>query len=167
MVGTDLARNIHRKQLLLGLAVLVGLSVLAASFVAGYAPTAPAPTEPPDAVVEKFYDRISEARIRGGTLLIRQAYRLIDAERSELSEGRFIQIIQKYPSGFAVKIVKTEIADSAAEVTIDYRVPSIFEGGTTVRNIVHLNVDQATNSWKIDFTGETDGQDRKEMTRSK
>jgi hypothetical protein len=119
----------------------------------------PLPDEPAEAVAEKFYEYISQARIRGGTLLIREAYKLIDNERSRLSEARFTEIVQKYPTGFRVEIVNAEIVERHAEVTVEYRLPSMFGDGYTVSNVIALNVDEATNTWKLDFTGETDSQD--------
>lgn len=119
----------------------------------------PLPDQPAEAVAEKFYEYISQARIRGGTLLIREAYKLIDNERSKMSEARFIEIVQKYPSGFRVEIVNSEIVERHAEVTVEYQLASMFGAGFTVSNVIALNVDDATNTWKVDFTGETDSQD--------
>jgi hypothetical protein len=35
----------------------------------------------------------------------------------------------------------------------------MFGNSYTVSNVIALNVDDATNTWKVDFTGETDSQD--------
>jgi hypothetical protein len=140
----------------LAVAVLV---VIAASAIAVTESNRPLPNEPAEAVAEKFYEYISQARIRGGTLLIREAYKLIDTERSKMSEARFTEIVQKYPSGFRVEVVNAEIVERHAEVTVEYQLPSMFGNGYTVSNMIALNVDDATNTWKVDFTGETDSQD--------
>ena len=151
----NLSRNIFRKTTL-AVALLV---VAAASAMVITNSNKPLPNEPAEAVAEKFYEYISQARIRGGTLLIREAYKLIDNERSRLSEARFIEIVQNYPSGFRVEIVNAEVVERHAEVTVEYQLASMFGSGFTVSNVIALNVDDATNTWKLDFTGETDSQD--------
>ncbi len=135
------------------------LVVIGASAIIVIESNKPLPSEPAEAVTEKFYEYISQARIRGGTLLIREAYKLIDNERSRLSEARFIEIVQKYPSGFRVEVVNAEVVERHAEVTVEYQLASMFGDGFTVSNVIALNVDEATNTWKLDFTGETDAQD--------
>lgn len=138
--------------------VVAGVMLAAVAGIAGCDDTKPLPGEKAGAVVKKFYEHIVQARLRGGTLLVREAYKLIDNQRSKLSENKFAAIIEKYPSGFVVSVIKTEIIERHANVTVEYKVPSMFGGGYTVRNLIPLNVDEATNSWRIDFTGETDTQ---------
>jgi hypothetical protein len=135
------------------------LLLIAVALIAAYQADKPLPEVTAEAVVETFYEHISQAQIRGGTLPIREAFKLVDSERSRLSEARFIEVVQKYPSGFRVAIVGAEIVERHAEVTVEYEVSSMFGGGFTVRNVIPLNVDEATNTWKVDFTGETDSQD--------
>jgi len=117
------------------------------------------PAEGADVVVERFYDYISEAKIKGGSTPLREAYKLISSEKSRLSQARFVEIAGKYPSGFKADITNTEVNGAKAKVTIAYKMPSAFEA-YTVTTDVHLNLDMATNAWKIDFTGEMDGQEK-------
>jgi len=117
------------------------------------------PAEEAGAVVERFYDYISEAKIKGGSTPLREAYKLISSEKSRLSQARFIEIAGKYPSGFKADITNTEVNGAKAKVTIAYKMPSAFDA-YTVTTDVHLNLDTATNTWKIDFTGEADGQEK-------
>jgi hypothetical protein len=150
----------HRRRLhLTGAVALASALLIAATVIGVYEENRPPPEVPPETVVQKFYEQISQAKIRGGTLLIREAYKLIDSERSNLSEARFVEIVQKYPSGFKVDVVDAEVAERHATVTVQYEVGSMFGNSFTVRNVVPVNVDEATNTWKIDFTGETDSQD--------
>ncbi len=149
------SRGLFRKTTL----AVAALVVIAASAIVVIESNKPLPSESAEAVAEKFYEYISQARIRGGTLLIREAYKLIDNERSRLSEAKFIEIVQKYPSGFRVEIVNAEVVERHAEVTVEYQLASMFGDGFTVSNVISLNVDDATNTWKLDFTGETDSQD--------
>lgn len=139
--------------------VSAALVLIVTSVIVGYESDKPLPSEPADAVAEKFFEFISQAKIRGGSLVIREAYKLIDSERSRMSEARFIEIVQNYPSGFSVEIVGTEIVERRAKVTFEYRVASMFGEGFTISNAIALNIDDATNTWKVDFTGETDAQD--------
>lgn len=120
---------------------------------------APLPEEKAEAVVKKFYEYISEAKIRGGNLLIREAYKLTSSKDSKLSQPTFIEIIDKYPPGFKVEIIGSAVKGRHADVIIEYKVSSAFGGMVAVRTGIPLNVDEETNTWKIDFTGETDGQD--------
>ena len=155
----DFAKGLHRRVYLMGAVAAASLLLIAATVVGIYGQTGPLPEESAGSVVEKFYERISQAKIRGGTLLIRDAFKLVDAERSRLSEAKFVEVIQKYPSGFMVTVTGTQIVERHAEVTIEYELSSMFGDSFTVRNVIPLNVDEETNTWKIDFTGETDTQD--------
>ncbi len=110
-------------------------------------------------VVETFYEQISEAKLRGGTLHIHEAYKLIDSERSHLSDARFAQTVEKYPPGFRAEVISSKIDGRHAEVTIEYQVASMFGKPYAVRTVIPLAVDKAGQTWKIDFTGETDDQD--------
>ncbi|MBF0368446.1 MAG: hypothetical protein HQL52_03220 [Magnetococcales bacterium] len=127
----------------------------------------PLPTETADVVVKRFYELISEAQIRGGSLPIREAFKLIDSESSQISQAKFVQIVKRYPSGFQIQVVDTKVSakEGNAAVTISYKMPSMFGDGYDVQTDVLLKVDKASNSWKIDFTGETDDQDPNAMKR--
>lgn len=115
------------------------------------------PVRGADVVVGQFYEYISEAKIKGGTTPLREAYKLIDSNKSRLSQAKFMEITGKYPPGFRAEITGTKINGTQAIVTIAYEMPSAFSAYTVTTDIP-LNLDKATNTWKIDFTGESDGQ---------
>jgi len=117
------------------------------------------PSEAADVVVMKFYEYISEAGLRGGTIPLREAYKLTNSKGSRLSQAKFIEIARKYPPGFRVAIMKTEINGTQALVTIAYKMQSMFDE-YTVKTVIPLSVDKSANTWKIDFTGESDGQEK-------
>ncbi len=117
------------------------------------------PSEGPDVVVKRFYEYISEAKIKGGVTPLREAYKLISSDMSRVSEAKFLEITNKYPPGFMVEIVETETDGRQASVTIAYKMQSMFDE-YTVKTVIPLSVDDATNTWKIDFTGELDGQEK-------
>lgn len=118
------------------------------------------PEEGPETVVKRFYDYISEAKVTEGTLPVREAFKLTGSDNSPLGEARFLEIIKQYPPGFKVDVVKSEINGTHATVTIEYRMASIFGGEYPVRTAIPLYIDKATNTWKIDFTGESDDEDK-------
>ncbi len=122
--------------------------------------TAGIPAEGPEVVVKRFYDYITEAKIKGGASPAREAFKLISADRSRLVVQQFLEVIKKYPPGFSVKVGKAKINGTQALVDISYTMPSMFGDGYTMNEIIPLNVDTATNTWKVDFTGETYGADR-------
>ncbi len=125
----------------------------------------PLPEQGPDTVVEKFYEYISESRIRGGTLLIREAFKLTNGEQSHYGQAKFLEVINRYPSGFKAAITKTDILERRAEVTIEYMMASSFGGTYKVSSVILLNVDEETNTWKIDFRGDTDDQDKDKIAK--
>lgn len=142
-----------------GKAIMSGL-VVAVLVLAGCGESdKPLPEVKAEDVVKKFYEYISEAKIRGGHLLIREAYKLTSSKESRLSQARFIEIINKYPSGFMADVLGAAVKGRHADVTIEYKVASMFGAAHTVRTDIPLNIDEETNTWRIDFTGETDGQD--------
>jgi hypothetical protein len=116
--------------------------------------------EGPEVVVERFYEYISEAKVNGGGSPAREAFKLISAERSHYRVEQFLEVIKKYPSGFKVDVGEVAINGTRALVTISYKMPSMFEDGYTMTTEVPLNIDSVTNTWKIDFTGETDSMDQ-------
>jgi len=117
------------------------------------------PAEGAEVVAARFYEYISEAKIKGGTTPLREAYKLISSDNSRLSQAKFMEIASKYPPGFKADITGTEINGPKAIVTIAYKMPSAFDA-YTVNTDIPLSVDKATNTWKIDFTGESDGQEK-------
>ena len=154
------------KTLFVGL--FTALSLVGASFAAinfGYQEKS-LPEETAVSVVEKFYEYVSEAKIRGGSLLINEAYKLTSGAQSRTDRALFLGIINRYPPGFKVEIVESGVRDRHAIVTIEYQMPSSFGGIYAVRTDVHLNVDEETNTWKLDFRGDTDDQDRETIIES-
>ena len=126
----------------------------------------PLPEETPVSVVEKFYEYLSEAKIRVGSLLINEAYKLTGGADTRTDQALFLGIVNRYPPGFKADIVDSKIVDRHAVVTIVYRMPSSFGGAYDVRTRVHLNVDEVSNNWKLDFRGDTDDQDREAILKT-
>lgn len=118
------------------------------------------PMEKPEAVVEQFYEFVSEAGIRGGTMPIKEAYKMLSSQ-SQMHQQRFVGIIKKYPPGFKVDVMGATINSDKGQavVGIAYKMASAFGAGYTVNTDTHLVVDKDSNTWKIDFTGESDDQD--------
>lgn len=134
------------------------LVVVALGSVFGLGAEAPPPQQPPEVVVEKFYEYISESKIRGGTMLVREAFKLTSGDQSRFGQAKFLEVINRYPAGFNAKIVSTDIQGVHAEVTIAYEMASAFGGSYTVNAVIPLNVDADSNAWKVDFKGDTDDQ---------
>ena len=120
------------------------------------------PEENPEAVTKRFYDLITASKIEGGTTPASEAYKLISSEAANLNVNQFLEIIKSYPPNFKVEVGKAEIKGTQALVPISYKLPSSFGGEYTVNQIVPLNVDPATHTWKIDFTGDTYGMQKDE-----
>jgi hypothetical protein len=118
------------------------------------------PAEEPEVIVERFYGYISEAKIKGGGSPAREAFKLISAERSHLRVEQFLEVIKKYPPGFRVDVGEVRVNGTQAFVSISYEMPSIFAGGYTMDAKIPLTLDETTNTWTVDFTGETYGMDR-------
>jgi hypothetical protein len=125
----------------------------------------PLPTVEPQVQVLKFYEYISEAGIRGGSLPLKEAYKMISAS-SNMSEQRFTGIAKNYPSGFKIDIVKVTTQEKKRQsvVAISYKMASQFdESGYVVKTDIPMVVDEESLTWKIDFTGESDNQDPAEL----
>ena len=141
--------------------VLPGLLVIYFSLTGcGQQDAVSTPGEGPEVVVDRFYAYISEAKIKGGGSPAREAFKLISAERSRLRVEQFLEVIKKYPPGFMADVGEAKINGTQAFVTIRYRMPSMFDGEYTMTAKVPLTIDEPTNTWKVDFTGETYGMDR-------
>jgi hypothetical protein len=138
---------------------LLGWSALALAIALGGCGRfgASAPDEGPEAVTKRFYELISASKIEGGSTPASEAYKLINSEAANLSVTQFLEIIKHYPPGFKVEVGKAEIKGKQALVGISYKLPSSFGGEYTVNQVLPLNLDPATNTWKIDFTGDTHG----------
>ncbi|MDO8463926.1 MAG: hypothetical protein Q7S46_01545 [Gallionella sp.] len=120
------------------------------------------PEDGPETVAKRFYELISSAKTEAGTATASEAYKLVDTKTSNLSVNQFLEIIKRYPEKFAVDVGKTEIKGNQALVAISYKLPSSFGGEFTVQEVLPLNVDPATNTWKVDFTGDTYGMQKDE-----
>lgn len=135
---------------LLSLASLVIVLAIGLTGCSKTEETVALPAETPEQVVEKFYQYIAE----GGMKTTEAAYKLVSTKRVTLSEGRFKEIIKKYPPGMKVAIKSTEIKKDTAIVILDCELPSQF-GQCVIESEVHLELDAVANAWRIDFTGET------------
>lgn len=124
------------------------------------------PDDGPETVTKRFYELISAAKMEGGSTTASEAFKLVDTRISNLNVNQFLEIIKRYPEKFAVDVGKAEIKGTQALVSISYKMPSSFGGEYTVQEILPLNVDPATNTWKIDFTGDTYGMQKDEAIKA-
>jgi hypothetical protein len=125
------------------------------------------PEQGPEVVAAQFYNYISEAKIKGGASPAKEAFKMIDSQASNLNVHQFLAIIKAYPPGFMAEIGKVEINGRQAIVDITYKMPSSFGGSYDVKGQIPLNLDKASNSWIIDFTGDTYGMKKAEFMASK
>lgn len=126
------------------------------------------PEDGPEVVTKRFYELISAAKMEGGTTTASEAYKMVDTRVSNLTVNQFLEIIKRYPEKFAVDVGKAEIKGTQALVHISYKLPSSFGGDYTVQEVLPLNVDPVTNTWKVDFTGDSYGMQKDEaMAASK
>lgn len=124
--------------------------------------TSALPEDGPEVVTKRFYELISAAKMEGGTTTASEAYKLVDTRVSNLTVNQFLEIIKRYPEKFAVDVGKAEIKGTQALVHISYKLPSSFGGDYTVQEVLPLNVDPVTNTWKVDFTGDSYGMQKDE-----
>jgi len=142
--STGIFNKIHNRARLTGIVlILAGVIISGCEQSTGNV----LPAQGADIVVERFYEYISEAKITGGATPLREAYKLISSKKSRLSQAKFVEIAGKYPSGFKADITRTEIKGTQFS-------------SYTVTTDIPLNLDKSTNTWKIDFTGEMDGQEK-------
>lgn len=120
------------------------------------------PDDGPEVVAKRFYELISAAKMEGGTTTASEAYKMVDTSISNLNLNQFLEIIKRYPEKFAVDVGKAEIKGTQALVAISYKLPSSFGGEYTVKEVVPLNIDLTSNTWKIDFTGDSYGMQKDE-----
>jgi len=153
--GKSILIPVYRKDFFYGVLFVLAIAI------AGCSESVTLPEEGPEAVTKQFYEYISEAKLRGMTPA-RAAYKMIDTKTSHLEESKFLQIIKRYPPGFMVKVGKAEINGTQALVDISYDMPSKF-GMYKVKGKLPLNVDQATFTWKVDFTGDTYGKTKSDF----
>ncbi|VAX11293.1 hypothetical protein MNBD_GAMMA26-877 [hydrothermal vent metagenome] len=146
-----LNRDIHKE-------VLFVLVIIFYSLLVGCSRDASTPPEEgPEVVVDRFYSYISEAKRKGGGSPASAAFKMISSKRSQLVEGQFLEVIRGYPAGFTVTVGKATVTGTQALVDISYKLPSMFDDDYTVNETVALTIDQATNTWLVDFTNETHG----------
>lgn len=120
------------------------------------------PEEDPEVVTKRFYELISAAKTEGGSTTASEAYKMVDISISKMNVNLFLEIIKRYPEKFAVDVGTAEINGTQALVPISYKLPSSFGGEYTVQELLPLNVDPNSNTWKIDFTGDTYGMQKED-----
>lgn len=155
----------YKKALIGSMLMAVAMAMAACSDNAGSAGALP--EVGPEVVAEKFYNYISEAKIRGGSSPAKEAFKLIDSEGANLNVHQFLEIIKSYPPGFMAEIGKVEMNGTQAIVAITYKMPSTFGGSYDVKGAIPLNLDKSSNSWKIDFVGDTYGLQKNELVAKK
>ncbi len=115
------------------------------------------PAESPEAVAKRFYDLISASKIEGGSTPASEAYKLTTGPAVNLHPNQFLEIIKNYPPDFKVEVGKAQIKGNQALVAISFKMPSSFGGDYEVKQQLPLVLDAASNTWKVDFTGDTYG----------
>jgi len=100
--------------------------------------------------------------MEGGTTTASEAFKLVDTKTSNMNVNQFLEIIKRYPEKFVVNVGKAEIKGKQALVAISYKLPSSFGGEYTMQEVLPLNVDPATNTWMVDFTGDSYGMQKDE-----
>ncbi|MDX8410440.1 MAG: hypothetical protein R8K46_01010 [Mariprofundaceae bacterium] len=150
----------YKRELLTSVWLVLVISLSACNGAGG---SAALPEVGPEAVTKQFYDLISEAKIKGGASPAKEAFKLIESDSANLNVHQFLEIVKRYPPGFMVDVGKAEINGSQAVVAIDYKMRSSFGDTYTVKGELPLNVDQASHTWKIDFTGDSYGMQKDEF----
>lgn len=138
------------------------LLVLAISIAGCGRGTNALPEDGPETVTKRFYELLSAAKLEGGTTTASEAFKMVDTKISNMNVNQFLEVIKRYPEKFAVDVGKAEIKGTQALVAISYKMPSSFGNEYTVQETLALNVDTVTNTWKIDFTGDTYGMQKDE-----
>lgn len=115
------------------------------------------PEETPEAVTRRFYDLISASKTEGGPTPASEAYKLTNAESANMNVNQFLEIIKNYPPDFKVQVGAAQIKGNKALVAISFKMTSDFGGEFEVKQELPLNLDTATKTWRIDFTGDTHG----------
>lgn len=134
-----------------------------AALAVGVAGCAQAPAEGPEEVARRFYELIATAKAEGGPTPAIEAYKLIDSRHGNLNQHQFLEIVKRYPPEFKASVGAAEVKGTQALVPISFPMPSSFGGGYEVKQLVALNLDPATNTWKIDFTGDTYGASKDDL----
>ena len=114
------------------------------------------PEETPEKVVERFFKLLGD----GGPSSLTEARKMVSDKYYHPTEDNFKKWVDQYQSSTEIrnlqsKIIKDKRDEKIAQVTLEYSVPSDFGGSYTAKSTVNLILDSKTNSWKVDFTGET------------
>jgi hypothetical protein len=112
------------------------------------------PFEDPERVVKDFYSLVS----MGGLVSTREAYEYVD-KGCAIDEEKFGELIKEYPDGFTIKVLGSKMDALRVLVDIEFLMPSELGEPYTVTSTVPLLIDPLSNSWKIDFTGESEPND--------
>ncbi len=135
---------------------LFSLLIIAVFVIGCSSAKQPSPEETPEKVVERFFKLLSE----GGPSSLAEARKMISDKYYMPSESSFKKWVENYPSSTEIKnlrsaIIKNKRDEVVAQVTLDYTIPSQFGGTLTAKSTMNLILDNKSNTWKIDFTGET------------
>lgn len=135
-------------------------AVFAIAVLSGCSRMSSQPAESPEDVVKKFYAYVKE----GGPTTLGEAYKLCSTKHYQLPEDKFKDIVSKYSKDMKVNVIDSKITKDKAVVKIECKVPSSFGGDFIQESDVRLDLDEKTNSWRIDFTGETQESGREERS---
>ena len=139
------SRNKHVLAMILGVVLALGIGMVVTGCEKAL------PSEAPDQVVRRFFSYLGE---RGPTSLD-AAYQMID-EKCKLERWQMDLVIAKYPQDLKVLVQGYKLERKRAVVNIGYTMASTFGGEFTVNDEVIVNLDEKSNTWKVDFTGESD-----------
>lgn len=116
------------------------------------------PATPPDQVVMRFFDLLSE----GGKLTNKEAHQMISARYGDVDPDTFRRWTENFDNRSKVTITETKIADTPdkngeiiATVLMKIATPSLFGGEFTTTSRMNLLLDKERNVWRIDFLAQT------------
>lgn len=125
--------------------------------------SSPKPATPPDQVVTKFFQLLSE----GGKLTNLEALKMVSTKYSEVSPDNFRKWTESYTKEISFKAKETIIpkepnskGDMVATVKLEVLSPSTFGGTYSTTSQINLILDEKTNEWKIDFMADTIEEDQ-------
>jgi|SRR3972149_10659959 len=151
-----LIRRFMKKLAFLAIIILSSMNLL----TSGCSKTSNQPAESPEDVVKRFYSYVQE----GGPTTLGEAYKLCSTKYYKLPEDRFKDVVSKYSKDMKVNVISSKIVKDRAVVKIECKVPSAFGGDFVQESDINLDLDEKTNTWKIDFTGETQPDSRQERS---
>ncbi|MBF0633238.1 MAG: hypothetical protein HQK85_01105 [Nitrospinae bacterium] len=121
------------------------------------------PATPPDQVVSKFFQLLSE----GGKLTNLEALKMVSTKYSQLSPDDFRKWTENYKNDTSFKAKEVLVpkernskGDLVATVKFEVQNPSTFGGTFTTTSQINLILDEKTNEWKIDFMADTINEDQ-------